>query len=345
MQKSQILGVGSYLPEDVIKSIDLFEEIKSESQYGVEKDWMINRMGIQERRYSKLDEKPSDLAIPAAEKAIQDSGIDRSEIDLIIFCGMERDQPEPATAHTIARSIGVNASNCFDVGNACYGFVQGIKIANSFIESGMASNALIVTSEICSHVVRKVVNRLKKGVPESQFKNYVGFLSAGDAGGAVLIGKSRDGVSGFNLYNSFTRSDKVEKCYYNFDAEGRLSANMDMGTLAAILINGHSKIMNDTLDSLGWDNFDYLLSHQIGSVPFERISKMTGFEKQEKVNTVDQKLGKHIKTYDFLGNIATATFPLSFEKLLKRDNLKTGDRIGGFFAGSGITIGQFGYTI
>jgi len=333
MHKVQILECASYLPKNVVMSVDLFEDIKSDSQYGIPIDWMSEKMGIKERRLEEGSHKPSDAAILSAQKLIEKSDIDVKDIDMVIFCGIERDRPEPATAHTIACALGINASHTYDVSNACFGFMEAMKIASKFIETASIDCALIVTAEVTSNVVHAVADKLKKGMPTSQAKKYIGGLSIGDAGGCVLLGRSLNGVSGFELFNTKTLSKHVEKCYYNFN-NGEFEGEMKMDYLAALMLNNHNSLIDSTLDTLGWEGFDFLLSHQIGKKPYERISEIKGFSKQQN----------HIKTFDYLGNIASATFPVNYEKLMNRDTFKPGSKIGGCFAGSGIVIGQFGYT-
>jgi 3-oxoacyl-[acyl-carrier-protein] synthase III len=76
-----------------------------------------------------------------------------------------------------------------------------------------------------------------------------------------------------------------------------------------------------------------MLSHKIGKRPLVKLANMKGV-------TPD----KMIKTLDKLGNITQATFPVNFNKLLEEQHVHSGDKIGGFFAGSGFVVGQFGYT-
>ena len=106
-----------------------------------------------------------------------------------------------------------------------------------------------------------------------------------------------------------------------------------MGQLAGIFIRSHNKMIDDTLRRLGWKDFDWMLSHQIGKKPFEKLSNLNGVTPN-----------KMIKTLDKLGNITSATFPVNFNKLVEERHVRSGDKIGGCFAGSGLVIGQFGYT-
>jgi len=331
----KINSIGTYLPEEVVKSDDLMAEIDSERQYGIPIDWMRTAMGIEERRMAPSSAKPSDLAIPAAREAIDSCpGLDPQDIDLIIFCGIERDQPEPATAHTIQNALGLNANRAFDMANACFGFIDGMEVATNFIKCGIIRHALVVTGEASSKVLRAMADTLKQGVDIKTARNIIGALTLGDAGGAAIISPSEDyELTGFELFNTTSHSSYVEKCIYHHREDGKIEGQMMMGQLAAAFIRYNHKLIDDTLEKLGWDKFDWMLSHQIGKRPFEKISSIGGIEPNHM-----------IKTYDKLGNVASATFPLNFRKLADDNLACSGDRIGGCFAGSGLAIGQFGYT-
>jgi len=128
--KSQIISVGTFLPETVVTSEEMLSTIGSEEKYGIPHDWITRSVGIKERREAKEGAMPSDLAIPAARNALANcpSEYDLDQIDLVIFCGIERDQPEPATAHTIQKALGLKASRAFDLANACFGFFKAWRL-------------------------------------------------------------------------------------------------------------------------------------------------------------------------------------------------------------------------
>ncbi len=271
------------------------------------------------------------MAVPAAKKALKQSGINRNEVDMVLFCGIERDFSEPATAHIIQKKLGLSAKYAFDISNACFGFMDGIYLASNLIDNGTINFALIVTGEVPTKVLNKVVGDMKKGISLKEVKKIIGALSVGDAGGAVILGRSHDN-SGFDFFNYISNSQHAKKCFYGFDQQGNMIGEMIMDRISAVMLKHHANLIEDTLKQCGWKEFDWMLSHQIGRRPFDRISKMPGVKPR-----------KMIKTYDRLGNITTATFPVSFNKLSKNVKVKSGDRIGGAFAGSGMAIGQFGY--
>lgn len=336
LSKVKINSVGTFLPKEVVKSDDLMTEIDSKNRYDIPIDWLSTVMGIDERRVAASDAKPSDLAIPAAQEAIDRcSEMSPEEIDLVIFCGIERDQPEPATAHTIQNALGLNANHVFDMANACFGFIDAMEVASNFIKCGAVRYALIVTGEVPSKVLRAAVETLKSGVDIKTAKNIIGALSVGDAGGAVILGSSDVyETTGFELFNTITQSSFVDKCIYKTQENGKIEGQMVMGKMAAAFIKYNHQMIDETLEKIGWDKFDWMLSHQIGKKPFEKISNLHG--------VVPENM---IKTFDKLGNITSATFPVNFKKLTTDGIAKPGDRVGGCFAGSGLAIGQLGYTL
>lgn len=333
--KIRILSVGSFLPSNIIKSDDLLDEIKSETQYNIERTWMSEKVGIVERRASALDALPSDIALPAAQEALDNcEDLDPDDINLVIFCGIERDQPEPATAHRINHSLGLKARHCFDLANACYGFMEAMQTASMYIKCGETRKALIVTGEVSTHVMRKVVDELKGGLDLREARKKLGALTVGDAGGAVIMGASYGYDSpGFELFNTTVDSSHGDKCIYRHNKRGGISGQMLMGPISKAVVSMQKGLFADTMSRLGWEKADWVISHQMGKPPFDKIQEMSGVEEQRMV-----------KTYPFLGNITSATFAVNYHNLMKNGNVTPGDRILGCFAGSGLAIGQLGYT-
>ena len=332
---TKILSVGTYLPSEVWTSDSIMSEINSEQNYDIPVNWMSEEMGILERRVSPFDAKPSELAIPAAQKAIDNLGINPDLIDMVLFCGIERDLPEPATAHIIQDKLGLNAMHAFDLSNACFGFMQAIETASHYLRSGAVRYALVCTGEIPSKIMRAAIDYLKTGIDKDEVQGLLGALTVGDAGGAIVLGQSEyDENVGFKLFHTKTDSSYVEKCFYGVNTDGTYCGQMLMGKIVGASIWMHRKLIDDTLEMLGWDTFDWLLAHQTGRRPFEKF---------QALSTVDADCVT--KTYDTLANITSATFPVNYEKMLGSGKVGAGSRIGGIHSGSGLVVGEFGYQM
>ncbi|MFQ3244519.1 MAG: 3-oxoacyl-[acyl-carrier-protein] synthase III [Arenicella sp.] len=165
---TKIESVGIYIPEQRVSSEEIVDYVDSESNYGIPKDWMSTEMGILERRMSDENALPSGLAIAACEDALR--GIDKNELDVVIFCDIEHNQPEPDTAHRIQKTLGLTANYAFDMANACFGFFDSLRIASSLIESKAARKVLIATGEVQTKITRQVMEQLKNGIPVNNFE-------------------------------------------------------------------------------------------------------------------------------------------------------------------------------
>lgn len=328
---TKILASGVHLPKQRVTSEEIFDFFDSETKYGISKKWMANEMGIIERRMSPENATPSSLAIAAAEKAIQ--GINCDHIDVVLFCGIERDQPEPATAHKIQKELNLNANYAFDIANACFGFFDGLRIASSLIQSRAARLVLVTTGEVPTKIARKVMTQLKTGIPLNQVRHQMGFLSVGDAGGAVVVGESGDaGLTGFRSFEGRTLSKYNNLCYYKHNNEGEVEGQMQMAKIVARTIRLQTDLIFEAQRSSDWVNPQFLMTHQVGKKAFEQVANL-------KIAPEDRM----IKSYDYFGNTTSATFPLNYYQLINDKRLKPNDNIYACYNGSGIVAGQMAF--
>lgn len=193
---SRISGIGAYLPKKIVTSEELMLEADCR-KFGVPETFLTRASGIKTRRFSETTESFSDLAINASREAIIDASIDPLDIDMILFCGIDRDCPEPSTAHIIQNELGANNAECLDISNACLGILNGLSVANSYIGIGSAETILICTGEKPSIVTFDILRQLKKATEKKFFRKLLGALTVGDAGGAFIISKKK-GISVVN---------------------------------------------------------------------------------------------------------------------------------------------------
>jgi len=140
-------SIGAYVPEKILTNEDLSTMVDTSDE------WITKRTGIKERHIAAETEFTSDLGVKAAKKAIERSGIDISEIDMLVCATISPDYfCMPSTATTISAKLGIKNATAFDISAACTGFVYALSIAKAFIESGMKKNILIVGAEKLSAI-------------------------------------------------------------------------------------------------------------------------------------------------------------------------------------------------
>jgi len=140
-------SIGAYVPEKILSNDDLSHMVDTTDE------WITKRTGIKERHIAADNEFTSDLGVKAAELALERSGVDKSEIDMVVCATISPDYfCMPSTATIISNKLGLLNVMAFDISAACTGFVYTLSIAKAFIESGMKKNVLIIGAEKLSAI-------------------------------------------------------------------------------------------------------------------------------------------------------------------------------------------------
>lgn len=328
---SKIAAIGTYLPDQVVTSTELMDEVESESRFGIANTWIEELTGIHSRRFAAPDDRPSDLAINAGRAALERCGMDPKDIGMVLYCGIDRDWIEPATSHRIQRELGCVNATCLDVTNACHGFSNGMSVGDAMIATGAVENVLVVTGEVPSHLIGEVIRDIRENPTLENFHSKVGGFTTGDAGGAVILQRASE-QSGIKTYRFDSRGRYAELCFYKFDHEGKRCGQMIMDKISAVMIRMHQAIIKETYATLAWQpgDVDHLICHQVGSKPHHRMAKLAGIQ-LEKAPTI-------FKSY---GNLTSATIPVSLDTARPEQ----GDRILILGAGSGLSISQIGLVL
>lgn len=323
---SKISGIGAYLPKQVVTSEELMHEAQSR-KFGVPETFLSRASGIKTRRFSNDSESFADLAIYASKAAIDDAGIDPLDIDMVLFCGIDRDCPEPSTAHIVQKEIGAINADCLDISNACLGILNGLSVANSYIGVGSAENVLICTGEKPSLVTLDIIRQLKAATDKKTFRKLLGALTVGDAGGAFVITKKM-AESGCQYLSFKSEGRYADLCYYKH-TPGGIEFEMLMETISGKMVDLHEHEIKRTYDQLSWEpnSVRKLYCHQVGSGPHTKMASIA-----------EQPLIKAPITYAEYGNLTSATFPVNM--FLNRP--VKGDKVLLLGAGSGLSICQIG---
>ncbi|MBC7437981.1 MAG: ketoacyl-ACP synthase III, partial [Bdellovibrionales bacterium] len=169
---SRITGTGSYLPPRRMTNAALAAQLAED---GVETsdEWIVERTGIRARHFAEPDVTASDLALVAATHALEAAGIAAGDIDLIIVATSTPDMVFPSTAAILQHKLGIAGCPAFDVQAVCSGFVYALAVADSMIQTGAASKALVIGSEVFSRIL--------------DFKDRTTCVLFGDGAGAVVL--------------------------------------------------------------------------------------------------------------------------------------------------------------
>ncbi len=314
-----ITATGKYLPEYVLTNEELATMVDTNDE------WITTRTGIKERRILKEPNAgASFMAIKAAEDLIQKSGIDPTEIDMVIVATATPDMPVASTAVYTASKIGAVNAFAYDLQAACSSFLYGISTATSYIESGRYKKVLLIGSDKMSSII--------------DYTDRATCIIFGDAAGAVLFEPNSEGM-GFQ--DEYLRSDGVGREFLKIEAGGSILptteetvknkqhfVHQEGKSVFKFAVSNMADVAEKMLlrNNLTKDDVQWLAPHQANKRIIEATANRIGLE--------DEKVMMNIHKY---GNTTSATLPLLLNDYEKQ--LKKGDNIIFAAFGGGFTWG------
>src|SRR6185436_7489066 len=145
--------------------------------------WILERTGISERHIAEPDVATSDLAAHAAKCAIEQRGIDASELDCILVCTVTPDMFFPSTACLVQHRIGAKGAWGFDLIAACSGFVYGLTTAAHLVQGGSHKKVMVIGADTMSRILN--------------YKDRSTCVLFGDGAGAMLVESADGEADGF----------------------------------------------------------------------------------------------------------------------------------------------------
>lgn len=191
---SRIIATGSCLPGQRVSNAQLAQRLAID---GIETsdEWIRTRSGIEARYFAAGDVATSDLAVVAAQRALDAAGLDAKMIDLVIVATSTPDMVFPSTACIVQRKLGItNHCAAFDVQAVCCGFPYALTVADNFIRLGQHRNVLVIGAEIFSRILN--------------FQDRTTCVLFGDGAGAVVLtAAQRPGILASKLHADGRYSD------------------------------------------------------------------------------------------------------------------------------------------
>jgi 3-oxoacyl-[acyl-carrier-protein] synthase-3 len=314
-----ITAVGGYVPDTKLTNADLEKMVETTD------DWIKTRTGIEERRILKEPGKgSSDLAVPAIQQLCERRGISAVEIEVIICCTVTPDMVFPATANIISDKLGAKNAWGFDLEAACSGFLYGLTVGASLIESRRYKKVIVVGVDKMSSII--------------DYSDRTTCILFGDGAGAVLL---EPNTEGFGIIDSLLKSDGSGKQYLHMKAGGSVRpatgetvANkehyvfQDGQPVFKFAVTRMADVSAELLERNGMtgDDIAWLVPHQAN----KRIIDATA----NRIGLSPDKVMLNIHKY---GNTTAATIPLCLWEW--KHELNKGDYIVLAAFGGGFTWG------
>ena len=288
-------------------------------------EWIRDRTGITERHIAADDEFTVDLAEKAALNAIQASGINKADIDLIIVATTTPDRVFPSTACLVQQRLDIHGCTAFDVQAVCTGFVYALGIADRFFKAGTNKCALIIGAETLS----RIVDWSDRGTS----------VLFGDGAGAVILESSEEpGIISTHLHADGAYESLLTVPYgvstgASQILEGSGGITMKGNEVFKMAVNTLGRIVDETLahNNMEKSDIDWLVPHQANIRIINATAKKLKMSTDHVVVTVD----KH-------GNTSAASVPLALDVAVRDGRIQRGEMLlleafgGGFTWGSAL---------
>lgn len=287
-------------------------------------EWILTRTGIKERRILKKGLGTSFMAINAAQQIIEKKNLDPLEIDMVIIATITPDMHVSATAAHVATEIGALNAFGYDLQAACSGFLYGMSVASSYIESGRYKNIILIGADKMSSII--------------DYSDRNTCIIFGDGAAAVLFQPNNDGLG---MQDEFFRSDGIGREYLRIEAGG----SMMPSTIESVKNKKHflyqdgksvfkyavSNMANASYqimkrNNLSNDDVSFLVPHQANKRIIDATANRMGIK--------ESKVLMNIEKY---GNTTAATIPLILSDY--ENHFQKGDNIIFAAFGGGFTWG------
>lgn len=301
---SRITGTGSFLPPRRLTNADLVAQLAAQ---GIDSsdEWIVARTGIRARHFADPDMGASDLALQASRKALDAAGLDAKDVDLIIVATSTPDMVFPSSACILQSKLGIVGCPAFDLQAVCTGFVYALSVADSMIQSGAASKALVVGAEVFSRIL--------------DFRDRSTCVLFGDGAGAVVLQASESpGVLASELHADGRHVGIL--CVPGHVSGGHILGDpllkMDGQAVFKLAVGVLSDVAQSVLAKAGKvaKDIQWLIPHQANI----RIMRSTA----RKLKLPEDKL---VVTVDQHGNTSAASIPLALDFLVRSGRTKPGD--------------------
>ena len=299
----KILATGAYVPTKTVSNDDLAKIVETSDE------WIKQRTGMSVRHYVSGEENHTLLAEMAAKQAIERSGIDKNDIDVVIVCTVSADNYSPSAACLVQGRLGLKKNIiALDVGAGCSGFIFGLETIRGLMMARGSKYGLIIGAEV-----------LSKKMDMTDRSTCVLF---GDGAAAAVIAPSD------KMYTSVVGVDGDEEMINIKTPNGYI--HMDGQGTYKFAVATVPKVIEEAVKKAGltYDDIDHFVMHQANLRIIESIAKK-----------VKQPMDKFVVNIEKYGNTSAASVGLALDEAVNGGRIKSGDKVLMCAFGAGRTWG------
>ncbi len=309
-----ITGLGVHVPARIVTNHDLAEYVETSDE------WIFERTGIRERRMASDDEALTDIALPAARAALDDAGVEASEIDLLICATVTPDMMFPTSSALMADALGSPQAAAYDLLAGCTGFMYAIAQAYGMLAAGLSRRALVVGGDVLSKIL--------------DWEDRSTLVLFGDGAGAVVLEPvDRGGFLGFELGADGAGGVHLQypgsgsRAFDNPESMLKMNGREVFKFATRVLVSSAEAVLAECGKTI--DQVDVYVPHQANKRIIDHAVGKLGVPQERTVVNVDR-----------FGNTSSGSIPLALADARADGRLHDGALVLMTGMGAGLTWGS-----
>ena len=322
MPSSKIIGLGKYVPDNVVTNHDLSKIMDTTDE------WIVERTGIKERRFFvEGKDTVSSMAVEATKIALERAGKKPEDIDLIVFATLSSDYNFPGSGVLLQRKLPFRNIGAIDIRTQCSGFLFALSVADQYLKTGMYKTILVVGSEVQSNVFELTDRGRNMSVIFGDGAGALVLEATDEPNKGILTTKLHsDGKFAEELYLEHPGSRRKVRFSPDMMEKGELLPYMNGKLVFMNALKYFPEVVREALTEVGLkdSDIDLLVPHQANA----RITQAV----QKEMNLPDEKVISNIDKY---GNTTAASVPIALCEAWEDGKIKEGDLVALAAFGSG----------
>ena len=309
-----ITGLGVHVPERVLTNDELAQLVDTSDE------WIVERTGIRERRIAADDEALTDIALPAARRALADAGAEAREIDLLIVATVTPDMMFPTSSALLADVLGAGEAGAYDLLAGCTGFMYAIAQAYAMLATGLSRKALVVGGDVLSKIL--------------DWHDRSTLVLFGDGAGAVVMEPvERGGFLGFELGADGGGGEHLwlpgsgSRRFEHPDSYVKMNGREVFKFATRVMVSSAQAILEHCERTV--DEIDVYVPHQANKRIIDHAVGKLGIPAEKTIVNVDR-----------YGNTSSGSIPLALADARAQGRLREGQLVLMTGMGAGLTWGS-----
>lgn len=317
--KSYLRAISYYLPVKILTNEELSIRFPA-----IRIDDLTRLTGVTERHIAAENETAADMAVKAAKTLFDEHSIEPSEVDFILLNTQWSDYITPSSSCIIQDRLGIpKTAGSLDISQGCTGFIYALSVARGMIETGTASNVLVLTAETITRSIHDDDHSNRAIFGDGAAAILVSAAGEGDGWiGEFIFGTDGKGAEDIMIRTGGARYPRIHLSTDNPEMHGSLAKeeafHMNGQAVFTFSVNVTPGLIEEILkkNHLDRENIDFYIFHQANRIILETIIRK---------NRIPS--GRTIIHLDKVGNTVSSTIPIALYHAIREGSVKRGDRI------------------